>query len=238
MMPQSSVYGSWPASGEIDIAESRGNAPETYPMGSNLVTSTLHWGPTPETDSFALTNGGFSAKRTLYSAGLHTFGLEWSEKYLFTWLDGRLRQVLFMNWDNVPGGSMWNYGGFNGMTVNGSVPTDPWVTGGVNAPFDQEFYLILNVAVGCTNGYFPYVSIFLLSLFVFSPLLFPEPLLSISSPDQAHRDGIGSKPWDDGSPNPMRDFWKSNSTWLPTWGSGSDAGMTVKSVKMWQEGSC
>lgn len=27
MFPEDSVYGAWPASGEIDIAESRGNAP-------------------------------------------------------------------------------------------------------------------------------------------------------------------------------------------------------------------
>jgi hypothetical protein len=158
MMPQSSAYGPWPASGEIDIAESRGNSPQAYPMGTNLVTSTLHWGPTPETDAFQLSNGGFAAKRTLYNVGLHTFGLEWSEKYLFTWLDGRLRQVLFMNWANIQGGDMWNYGRFDDVTVNGSVPADPWATGGKNAPFDQEFYLILNVAVGSTNGYFPYVS--------------------------------------------------------------------------------
>lgn len=31
---------------------------------------------------------------------------------------------------------------------------DPWINGGINAPFDQKFYLILNVAVGGTNGWF------------------------------------------------------------------------------------
>ena len=30
-------------------------------------------------------------------------------------------------------------------------------TGRANTPFDQEFFLILNVAVGGTNGWFPYV---------------------------------------------------------------------------------
>ncbi|TDL20095.1 hypothetical protein BD410DRAFT_791481 [Rickenella mellea] len=42
------------------------------------------------------------------------------------------------------------------------------------APFDQDFYLIMNVAVGGTNGRF--------------------------------RDGRGSKPWLDGSPNASRSF--------------------------------
>ena len=35
---------------------------------------------------------------------------------------------------------------------------DPWSqTGRENTPFDQSFYLILNVAVGGTGGYFLYV---------------------------------------------------------------------------------
>jgi hypothetical protein len=51
---------------------------------------------------------------------------------------------------------MWTYGKFAGTDVNGSAPADPWShTGRDNTPFDQPFYLILNVAVGATNGYFP-----------------------------------------------------------------------------------
>jgi len=44
MMPEDSVYGAWPASGEIDVMESRGNA-DGYPTGGiNAMSSTLHWG--------------------------------------------------------------------------------------------------------------------------------------------------------------------------------------------------
>jgi beta-glucanase (GH16 family) len=43
MMPQDSVYGAWPASGEIDIMEARGNN-YSYPGGRDVFTSTLHWG--------------------------------------------------------------------------------------------------------------------------------------------------------------------------------------------------
>lgn len=32
-MPESDVYGTWPASGEIDLAESRGNDGDTYTPG-------------------------------------------------------------------------------------------------------------------------------------------------------------------------------------------------------------
>ena len=48
----------------------------------------------------------------------------------------------------------------------------------------------------------------------------------------------GGKPWIDDSATAMWDFWNANATWLPTWGVAEDLGMTVKSVKMWQEGKC
>jgi beta-glucanase (GH16 family) len=94
MMPQDNVYGEWPRSGEIDIAESRGNDAETYSLGNNIVSSSLHWGTSYSDDAYLMSNGEWGARRTKYSDGLHTYGLEWSSKYLFTWLDGRLRVSL------------------------------------------------------------------------------------------------------------------------------------------------
>lgn len=52
------------------------------------------------------------------------------------------------------------------------------------------------------------------------------------------RDGIGGKPWVDSGSSASRDFWNAAGSWLPTWGTGNDNSMTVKSVKMWQEGAC
>lgn len=91
MMPQDNVYGEWPRSGEIDIAESRGNDARTYSMGDNLVTSALHWGTASVNDRWRMVYGEWGGKRVRYTEDFHTYGLEWSEKYLFTWLDGRLR---------------------------------------------------------------------------------------------------------------------------------------------------
>ncbi|KAH8659712.1 concanavalin A-like lectin/glucanase domain-containing protein [Ilyonectria robusta] len=289
MMPQDNVYGEWPKSGEIDIIESRGNDAQTYDMGDNLVSSALHWGTASINDRWRRSYGEWGGKRVRYSDKFHTYGLEWSEKYLFTWLDGRLRvscraccdgscggvassvsasasgaarrllfppdlfhcphdkfpsapldpgddaarcctlfpatvyttqlnrertlltpavnlqQVIFF--DFTKNKNLWTYGEFAGSSVNGSVPVDPWSsTGRANTPFDQSFFLILNVAVGSTNGWFP--------------------------------DAVGGKPWADNSETPMRDFWKSNSTWLPSWGPKEERGMVIKSVKMWQEGKC
>ncbi|KAF7552229.1 hypothetical protein G7Z17_g4475 [Cylindrodendrum hubeiense] len=154
MMPQDSVYGEWPRSGEIDIVETRGNDAEKYPLGNNIVSSALHWGTEYSNDAWRLSAGEWGAKRTKYSEGFHTFALEWSEKYLFTWLDGRLRQIVFF--DFTKNKNLWEYGEFAGNVVNGTVPSDPWSqTGRSNTPFDQPFYLILNIAVGSTNGWFP-----------------------------------------------------------------------------------
>lgn len=49
----------------------------------------------------------------------------------------------------------WKRGKFPPAEKNGSVLVDPWSqTGRVSTPFDEDFYLILNVAVGGTNGWF------------------------------------------------------------------------------------
>jgi hypothetical protein len=102
---------------------------------------------------------------------------------------------------------MWSRGKFGEAVVNHSALYDPWSqTGKPNTPFDQPFYLILNVAIGATNGFF--------------------------------KDGVSSKPWGDQSDTAPRQFWEAQNTWLPTWGAGDTKGMTVKSVKMWKEGSC
>ncbi|KAK9374252.1 concanavalin A-like lectin/glucanase domain-containing protein [Lipomyces chichibuensis] len=151
MMPRDSVYGPWPASGEIDICESRGND-HTYPAGGlNVMSSTLHWGPTMALDQYWKTHSSLSLKRTTFADGFHTFGLEWSHKYIMTYLDGRLRQAIYHKFATP----FWTYGTFPSTYENGSTVSDPWPGDNLQAPFDQEFYLILNVAVGGTNGWFP-----------------------------------------------------------------------------------
>lgn len=151
MMPVDDKYGVWPNSGEIDIAESRGNN-HTYPLGgNNIISSTLHWGPNAANDAWWRTNVKRKALHTTYAEGYHIFGLEWSEKYLFTYVDTRLLQVLYVNF-NQP---LWQRGNFPVSDSNGTRLVDPWSQTGSDAtPFDQDFYLILNVAVGGTNGWF------------------------------------------------------------------------------------
>jgi len=151
MLPVNDTYGPWPLSGEIDIAESRGNNHTYGQGGNNIVSSSLHWGPDPANDAWWRTNVKRTALHTTYAKSEHTFGLEWSQKYLFTYVNTRLLQVTYTNF-NQP---LWERGGFPLSDSNGTRFQDPWSqTGRDQTPFDQEFYLILNVAVGGTNGWF------------------------------------------------------------------------------------
>lgn len=151
MLPTQNTYGPWPASGEIDIMESRGNN-WTYAQGGNdIVSSTLHWGPDPANDGWWRNNVKRQALHTTYASGFHTYGVEWSEKYIFTYIDTRLLQVMYVTF-NQP---FWQKGQFPLATSNGTRLENPWgFTGENDTPFDQDFYLILNIAVGSTNGWF------------------------------------------------------------------------------------
>jgi beta-glucanase (GH16 family) len=90
MMPDAELYGDWPASGEIDIAESRGNHGDDYEDGRDSLISALHWGPISVADAFWRTSGKHNVRRRDYTQKFHTYGLEWNEDYLFTYIDSRL----------------------------------------------------------------------------------------------------------------------------------------------------
>lgn len=151
MMPVRDTYGAWPSSGEIDIVESRGNNWTYAQGGRDVVSSALHWGPDPANDAWWKTNNKRTAIRGDYGDGFNTFGLEWSQKYLFTYVNSRLLQVLYTNFDKP----MWDRGAFSRATDNATRVVDAWSqTDRDNTPFDQEFYLIINLAVGGTNGWF------------------------------------------------------------------------------------
>ena len=104
--------GTWPESGEIDIVETRGSAP-------NVVHGTVH-GPGY--------SGGNGRGSTFYapnpvSNGYHTYGIDWT-----------------------PNKIVWTFDNHPYFTMT---PAD---TGGNRYVFNQEFFLILNLAMG---GEFP-----------------------------------------------------------------------------------
>ena len=151
MLPVNNTYGDWPASGEMDIAESRGNDASYTEGGNDIISSTLHWGPDAANNAWWRTNVKHKALHTTFADDYHTFGIEWSENYIFTYVNSRLLTVLFTNFQQ----RLWERGNFPLTNASGARYIDPWAkTGNRNTPFDHAFYLILNVGVGGTNGWF------------------------------------------------------------------------------------
>ncbi|KAF8589550.1 glycoside hydrolase family 16 protein [Ramaria rubella] len=154
MLPVDNVYGPWPLSGEIDIMESRGNGPTYAAQGDNVVRGSLNWGPTVLLNAVSKTFGWWSERRTTYADAFHVYTLEWTSEFLRIYVDTRLHLMLYLPF-NEP---FFTRGHFPDVVQNGSQTValqNPWAGHGNTAPFDQPFYLIMDVAVGGTNGWFP-----------------------------------------------------------------------------------
>lgn len=143
MMPKHSVYGHWPTSGEIDVMEMRGNRDllaDGGHVGNQQAGSTIHFGPsTSVKNQWPLAH----LSRNQYPGFNENFHL-----YKLTWSPADISFLI----DNVvvgtirPGNGFWNYGNFASSGYQ-----NPWANGSGMAPFDQEFFIIMNLAVGGTN---------------------------------------------------------------------------------------
>ena len=130
MMPADDHYGRWPLSGEIDILEAvnlGAECPECEgDVGENRTTSALHFGDVSPKNAYVDHRTTLPSK-ALPSEGFHVWSVEWGEGLLRFFLDGRLHfEVTPEEW--------W--------TASEKAKGNP------NAPFDQPFYLMANLAVG------------------------------------------------------------------------------------------
>lgn len=126
MLPVEEAYGKWAGSGEIDIVEYRGNMPHT-------AISSLHfWDRWPDDRS---TSGTYGSEGDL-SAGFHNYALEWTA-------DLQTHRPLEMRWsvDDVE----FFVQDLQGQSFFPSPLGEMYPPG---TPWDQHFFLILNVAVG------------------------------------------------------------------------------------------
>ncbi len=192
----------WPSSGEIDLMESRGNAQLRQPDGVNVgveqVGHTLHYGPyfdDRQMTGFVKNSPGGQG----YNQGFHRYSLEWTPDRITFFIDDvKTGEVV------PPAGGFWEMGKF------GQIPKidNPWEAGTKMAPFDEEFYIIFNLAVGGVN-------------------YFGDHLIN----------GLGPKPWHNQSPVAARDFWNGRHYWLPSWNlekdRSVDASLLVDYVKVW-----
>lgn len=131
MLPQPSsysnvtnVYGGWPYNGEIDIMEAKGRL-------LNQIDTTLHYGPI-NTDTW---QSMYTTKVTTLSSNTdqwHTYAVEWTSSYIAWIVDGtETMRVTSAMWYTLSSVSQ--------------------AQNNASAPFDQPFYILLNLAVG--GGY-------------------------------------------------------------------------------------
>jgi beta-glucanase (GH16 family) len=128
MLPQDEKYGGWPASGEIDILEARGQEP-------TKVLGTLHFGARWPANTEASKTYVLPDKGTI--ADFHVYALEWEPGEIRWYLDGRKYATHSFWWSSS------KTDGGRGKKPAREADINPWP-----APFDQPFYLVMNVAVG------------------------------------------------------------------------------------------
>ncbi|MFH0992965.1 MAG: glycoside hydrolase family 16 protein [bacterium] len=122
MMPKSSVYGSWPNSGEIDILE------HTAYYNLDTAVGSIH---TEAYNHKIGTQISFSRHLDGLTSGFHTYSVTWNE-YSFSWYV-----------DNYKYGT---------TTFNAAAVAYGEMAVSAAWPFDQEFYLIINLAMGGSMG--------------------------------------------------------------------------------------
>lgn len=127
MLPTDEVYGGWPRSGEIDIMEAVNLDPEA---DAHKLIGTLHYGLMwPQWSAI----GKPYKTRTSLTGDFHTYMIEWEADEIRWYFDGIHYQTqTSKGWYNY----LWG-----GQESGFQVPNP-------RAPFDQEFYLLLHLAIG------------------------------------------------------------------------------------------
>ena len=152
-LPEQQAFGPWPVSGEIDLMESRGNSASYQYGGVNTFGSTLHLGPNYHYDAWNIAHQTYTLPSGDFSQDFHVFGLYWNETNIYTYIDEDTPANRLLNLD-LTTKSFWDIAsasqGWDSMNF-----ANPYANQSNIAPFNQPFYIVLNVAVGGTGGYFP-----------------------------------------------------------------------------------
>lgn len=177
--------------------ESRGNfalfSGDTH-AGVEQMGSTMHFGPRWDINGYPTAH--YTKNRTPgFDSNFHNYKMVWNPDQIQFFVDDDLVGTV------RAGNGFWDRGGF-GWT---GLP-NPWAGASPMAPFDQEFFIILNNAVGGT-AYFP----------------------------DSFENRNGGKPWANNSPRAMTDFWNGRGQWESSWNRhGSDQShLQVDYVRVW-----
>ncbi|RLO07032.1 hypothetical protein DYB28_004491, partial [Aphanomyces astaci] len=196
-----------------DYTDDKGN-----PIGNNRFSACFHFGPAWNKDGYPVAVNDTQAlpDHRSYGDEFHTFGFYWDEDDMYAYVDSPENVVTRVA--EYGKKSFWDIGLESGAW-NASDSFNNFQEGPINAPFDQEMYLIMNVAVGGTSiakgfldsGYFP--------------------------------DDQGDKPWHTNDSYPAANFYHQKDKWFPSWTTNQDgtnsgrasdfSAMQVDSVKVW-----
>lgn len=122
-----SPYGEWAAKGELDIVETWRRGDPGLGIDPFISGAAHFGGPFPYNTRFDKALEPFD-----FFSDYHVYAIEWDELEVRWFVDG-------INYFSLRRDNYWNY--FDDAE-NGFMP------GGPSAPFDQEFHIILNAAVG------------------------------------------------------------------------------------------
>ena len=128
MLPQEEKYSGWAASGEIDVMEARGQDP-------SKILGTLHYGGRWPANAHSGGEYHFPAGQDI--SGFHVYALEWEPGEMRWYVDGHEYSKQNFWWSTSKANPQ------GGVQPASEADLNPWP-----APFDQPFYLIMNVAVG------------------------------------------------------------------------------------------
>jgi len=118
MMPQDNFYGGWALSGEIDVMEAKGSIP-------NKSSGAIHFGGAWPDNAYISGEYTFPAGKTI--ADFNVYTLIWEEAEIRWYVNGNR----FLTAKN----NQWRSNASNAQ-------------GNAYAPFDKDFYIIMNLAVG------------------------------------------------------------------------------------------
>jgi beta-glucanase (GH16 family) len=128
MLPHDQKYGGWAASGEIDVLEAKGQEP-------TKVSSALHYGSLWPATTVVSKDYELPDKGSI--GDFHVYAVEWEPGEIRWSVDGHVYATQSFWW------SCSKTDGPKGANPGKEEDLNPWP-----APFDQPFYLVMNVAVG------------------------------------------------------------------------------------------
>ena len=117
LLPQDESYGTWAASGEIDVMEAKGRL-------NNTIYGTIHYGGHWPANRYSGDQYVFEDGKT-YDDGFHIYSVVWEKDQISWYVDGTCYSV-------IP----------NTEWYSATDESNPY------APFDREFYIIMNLAAG------------------------------------------------------------------------------------------